>query len=179
MNEQMKELLLIEQGNEQAFDNFMTRHSQRLYNYAYGILCSKELTREVISDVFLEVWNRRKKLAEIEKIDHWLTTVTYHKAVSVLRKEMKHKEDVSLDNALGFDFPQMVSPIDSLISKEDWSRLNHAISELPKKCKHVFYLAKIEQMPYSEIAKMLQISVPTVNYHVGFAMASLKKALKY
>lgn len=179
MNEQMKELLLIEQGNEQAFDNFMTRHSQRLYNYAYGILCSKELTEEVISDVFLEVWNRRKKLAEIEKIDHWLTTVTYHKAVSVLRKEMKHKEDVSLDNALGFDFPQMVSPIGSLISKEDLSRLNHAISELPKKCKHVFYLAKIEQMPYAEIAKMLQISVPTVNYHVGFAMASLKKALKY
>ena len=36
----LKELLLIEQGNEQAFDNFMTRHSQRLYNYAYGILFS-------------------------------------------------------------------------------------------------------------------------------------------
>jgi RNA polymerase sigma-70 factor (ECF subfamily) len=110
MNEQMKELLLIEQGNEQAFDNFMTRHSQRLYNYAYSILCSKELTEEVISDVFLEVWNRRKKLAEIEKIDHWLTTVTYHKAVSALRKEMKHKDDVSIDNALGFPDFIIASP---------------------------------------------------------------------
>lgn len=178
MTEQMEELLLIEQGDEHAFDNFITRHSQRLYNYVYGILYCKEQAEEVVSDVFLEVWTRRKKLLKIEKLDHWLITVAYHKAVSALRKEMKHKKDVSIDDALEFDFPQMTSPAENLISMEEVNRLNAAINELPKKCKHVFYLAKIEQMSYAEISQMLSISIPTVNYHVSFAMNSLRKVLK-
>ncbi|WP_279103863.1 sigma factor-like helix-turn-helix DNA-binding protein [Bacteroides acidifaciens] len=42
---------------------------------------------------------------------------------------------------------------------------------------HVFFLAKLEQMPYAEIARMLQISLPTVNYHIGYAMNALRKRL--
>lgn len=178
MTDQMEELLLIEQGDEHAFDNFITLHSQRLYNYVFSILYCKEHTEEVVSDVFLEVWNRRKKLLQIEKLDHWLLTVAYHKAVSLLRKEMKHRRDVSIDESLEFDFPQMSTPVESLISKDEQNRLNEAINELPRKCKHVFYLAKIEQMSYAEIAQMLGISIPTVNYHVTFAMNSLRKILK-
>ena len=37
----------------------------------------------------------------------------------------------------------------------------------------------IEGLPYMQIADMLRISLPTVNYHVGFAMAALKNKLKH
>ena len=102
----------------------------------------------------------------------------YRKSVSQLRKEARRRRSVSLDELPNFNFPQMQSPMDSMISEEEMGRLNDAIEQLPAKCKHVFYLAKIEQMPYADICDMLKISLATVNYHVGYALQSLRKRLK-
>lgn len=176
--DESRELILISKGNELAFDGFMDRHSQNMYNHAFGILGDKSLAEEVVSDVFLEVWKMRKKLLDIENINSWLSTVVYRKSVSYLRKEMRRRGQVCIDEVPNFVFPQMRSPMDSMISEEELRRLNEAIDCLPAKCKHVFYLAKIEQMPYADICDMLKISLATVNYHVGYALQSLKKRLK-
>ena len=65
-----------------------------------------------------------------------------------------------------------------IISKEEIQEINNAIEQLPAKCKHVFFLAKIEGLPYLEIADMLHISVKTINYHVAYAIDSIAKKLK-
>ncbi len=176
--DESRELILISKGNELAFDGFMDRYSQNMYNHAFGILGDKGLAEEVVSDVFLEVWKMRKKLLGIENINSWLCTVVYRKAVSQLRKEARRRKCVSIDDISNFVFPQMESPVDSMISAEEMRGLNEAIEQLPAKCKHVFYLAKIERMPYADICDMLKISLPTVNYHVGYALAALRKRLK-
>lgn len=177
MEDETRELLLIEKGNQLAFDGFMTRHAQRLYVHAYGILGSKELAEEVVSDVFLEVWNKRKELLEIENMNKWLNTIVYHKSISSLRKEMKQRKNVPIEEMVNFRFPQMSTPVDNMITQEEQGKLKQAIDALPPKCKHVFFLAKIEQLPYADIADMLEISLPTVNYHIAAAMGNLKKAL--
>ena len=178
MMDESRELILISKGNELAFDGFMDRHSQRMYNHAFGILGDRSQAEEIVSDVFLEVWKMRKKLLGIENIDSWLSTVVYRKSVSQLRKEARRRRSVSMEELPNFNFPQMQSPMDSMISEEEMGRLNDAIEQLPAKCKHVFYLAKIEQMPYADICDMLKISLATVNYHVGYALQSLRKRLK-
>jgi RNA polymerase sigma factor, sigma-70 family/RNA polymerase sigma-70 factor, Bacteroides expansion family 1 len=177
MEDQERELLLISKGNELAFNSFMNRHSKSMYYHAFGILSNNEMSEEVVSDVFLEVWKSRKTLIEIENITSWLNTVVYRKSISYLRKEMKRNKDMSFDDLENFSFPIMESPMDDLISNEEMEGLNTAIESLPPKCKHVFFLAKIEKIPYAEIANMLQISLATVNYHISFAMNVLKKKL--
>lgn len=176
--DESRELILISKGNELAFDGFMDRHSQNMYNHAYGILGDKSLAEEIVSDVFLEVWKMRKKLLYIDNVNSWLSTVVYRKSVSQLRKEARRRRQVCIDELPGFNFPQVQSPMDSMITAEEMGRLKDAIDHLPAKCKHVFYLAKIEQMPYADICDMLKISLATVNYHVGYALQSLKKRLK-
>lgn len=167
----------ISQDCEIHFDMFMSRHSAHLFFYAYGIVGNKESAEEVVSDVFMEVWKMRRKLSDIDNILSWMNTVAYHKSVSYLRKESRFKHNVSFDSLANFQFPTIKSPSEDLISKEELSRLNSLIESLPAKCKHVFYLAKIEKIPYAEIAKSLEISLATVNYHVGYAMNYLKKML--
>ncbi len=178
MMDESRELILISKGNELAFDGFMDRHSQNMYNHAFGILGDKEQAEEIVSDVFFEVWKMRKKLLGIENINSWLCTVVYRKSVSQLRKESRRRKSVSIDDVSNFVFPQMETPMDSMISAEEMRGLNEAIEQLPAKCKHVFYLAKIERMPYADICDMLSISLATVNYHVSYALAALRKRLK-
>ena len=177
MEDLTKELLLISKGDELAFNSFMNRYSRRLYYHAFGILSKKEMAEEVLSDVFLEVWRLRKTLLEIVSMSSWLNTIVYRKSISYLRKEAKSNQEISFEELQDFAFPDMQSPIDEMLSREEIQGLNEAINSLPPKCKHVFFLAKLEQMPYAEIAQMLQISLSTVNYHIGYAMNTLKKRL--
>lgn len=179
MEDQERELLLIEQGNELAFNSFMNRYMDGLYYHSFGILYNKEMAEEIVSDVFFEVWKNRKKLFEIENIKAWLNTMTYRKSISYLRKEKKRNHDVPMEGITQFCFPVTESPDDKIISGEEVQALNAAIENLPPKCKHVFFLAKIEGLPYAQIAEMLEISLATVNYHIGFAMTTLKKKLKH
>lgn len=173
-----RELLLISNGNELAFDAFMQNHAEKMYYHAYGILGNKECAEEMVSDAFMEVWKNRKKLLEIDSIDNWLNTIVYHKAVSMLRKNKKLRHQLNFDELQDFRFPHTVSPVDSIISAEEQAMLHEAIEQLPPKCKRIFYMAKIEQLPYAEICRMLEISLATVNYHIGYAMNALKKRLK-
>lgn len=173
-----RELLLISKGNEIAFDAFMQRHAERMYYHAYGILGNKENAEEAVSDAFMEVWKNRKSLLEIDNIDSWLNTVVYHKAVSLLRKTKRLKNQLNFEELQDFCFPHTITPVDSIISTEEHTMLHEAIEQLPPKCKRIFYMAKFEQLPYNEICRMLEISLATVNYHIGYAMNALKKRLK-
>lgn len=172
------ELLLISAGNELAFDRFMQQHAEHLYYRAYGILGNKEIAEETVSDTFMELWKNRKGILKIDNINSWLNTIVYHKAISAQRKSNRHKHQVNFDDIQDFCFPHTVTPVDSIITEEEHALLHEAIEHLPPKSKRVLYMAKIEQMPYAEICHMLEISLATVNYHIGYAMAALKKRLK-
>ena len=179
MEDLEREMLLIAQGNELAFNSFMNRYMDGLYYHSYGILYNKEMAEEIVSDVFLEVWKNRKKIMEVENMKAWLNTLIYRKSISYLRKEKKRHLNVSMDEMTQFCFPVTETPADHMISVEEMRSLQLAIEALPPKCKHVFFLAKIERVPYQQIAEMLDISLETVNYHIGFAMTTLKKKLKH
>lgn len=168
----------VSEGDERAFDRLMDVYSPPLYHYAYGIIGNKELAEEVVSDVFLDVWKLGGAISEINNLKSFLNTIVYRKSITYIRKEMKRKGNISLDDVQNFHFPVMETASDSIISREEIDRLNGAIDRLPPKCKHVFYLAKIECLPYAEICEQLGIALPTVDYHVKYAMNFLKKILK-
>ncbi|QIU93230.1 RNA polymerase sigma factor [Bacteroides faecium] len=166
----------IMNGDEAAFCRFMECHSSRLYHYVYALIGQKEPAEEVVSDVFYEVWKNRSGLAEIENMNAWIQTITYRKAISYLRKETG-KAEVLLDDIGDFIFAPIQSPDEEMISKEEMEKINDAIQKLPPKCKHVFFLAKIEGLPYKEIANLLDISVKTINNHIAFALEKIAENL--
>lgn len=168
----------ISEGDERAFDRLMDIYSPQLFNYAYGVIGNKELAEEVVSDVFVDIWKLGGVITEIENLKGFLNTIVYRKSISCIRKEVKRKNVVSFDEIQNFHFPVLETASDKLISQEEIDKLNGAIERLPPKCKHVFYLAKIEGLPYAEICSQLGISLPTVDYHIKYAMNFLKKILK-
>lgn len=169
----------ISQGDEHAFDTLMDVCSPSLYRYALGIVRSREVAEEIVSDVFMEVWKMRRSLLEISSLESWMRKVTYCKAVTALRHDYSCPEGVSIDEIVNFNIDTVPSPDEEIISREDASLLNQAIQSLPERCRHVFYLAKIDCMPYKEIASMLGITVATVSYHVGYAMDALRRVLRH
>ena len=178
MNELYHELVLISQGSQVAFNGFISRFSNTLYCHAYGILGCREMAEEVVSDAFLEAWRMRKKLTQLQNVRAWLTRIVYNKSVDYLRRERNRVKQISVEHFGMGDFPDMQTPADTLISAEELASINAAIDTLPPKCKYLFFLAKVEKMPYQDIANMLGIALATVNYHVGLAVQTLRQMLR-
>lgn len=169
MNKEVFCVQKIKEGDQMAFCSFVDVYSKDLYYFALGYVNVRELAEEVVSDVFLDVWNNRARLDEIIHIKSWLLVLVRNKAISYLRKEQS-ENTVSFEEIEDFHVPLFQSPDDRIISREEIAKINQAIATLPPKCKEVFVLAKIEKLPYKKIAEMLNISVKTINIHVSKAL---------
>lgn len=167
----------IVNGDETAFRYFVDSHSKDLFYFAMGYVHVREAAEEVVSDVFLEMWNNRKHLNEIRHIQSWLLVITRNKSISYLRKEGEGTV-ISFEDIEEYHLPYVQSPDHKMISQEEIDRVNRAIAILPPKCKEVFMLAKIQGLPYKEIAEILGISVKTINIHIAKAINLVAEILR-
>jgi RNA polymerase sigma-70 factor (ECF subfamily) len=164
--------------NNIQFSRFVETYSSDLFYYAHYLVRSKEEAEEIVSDVFFEVWQNRHKLEEIQNLKAWLLTITHNKAISHLRKKKTLNIPESWDEIALHAIPyDLQTPDEQLISREEISRINKIIKTLPPRCRQVFFLAKIEGLPYKDIANVLGISVKTINIHVAKALELISQGL--
>ena len=148
--------------DERSFRLFVESYSDDLLYYACYLVSSREEAEEIVSDVFLDVWKRRSHLSEIQDMKAWLLTLVHNRSISCLRQRARVPDSVLLEevgaNALPSD---LQTPDEHLISREEIARINRVINQFPPRCRQVFVLAKIEKLPYKEIARMLAGEVIT------------------
>lgn len=165
--------------DERSFQRFIELYSSDLLYYARYLVRTKEEAEEVVGDVFFEVWQNRDKMSEIRNEKVWLLTVTHNKAISHLRKKNNSVSPISWEEVAENIIPaDLQTPDEQLISREEMARINSAINSLPARCKQVFILAKIEKLPYKDIACILGISVKTINVHIAKALSVISEALE-
>lgn len=72
---------------------------------------------------------------------------------------------------------QAVSPEDTLISEELFSRYVKALDRLPERCREVFIRIREEKQTYAQVAEELGISTKTVDAQLQKATIRLKEIL--
>jgi RNA polymerase sigma-70 factor (ECF subfamily) len=165
--------------NELSFRSLIDAHSDDLLYYVRCFSLSKEEAEEIVSDTFFELWQVRDNVHEILNLKGWLVTIAHNKTISYLRKRKARGRSVSWDEMGDFIAPgRLQTPDEQVISQESMARINRSIRELPPRCQQVFVLAKIERMPYKEIANVLGISVKTINIHIAKALRIIAGALE-
>lgn len=166
---------LIQEGNHLEFARLMDIYTDALFLFAKGILANSQLAEEVVSDVFIKVWESRDKLSVIADLKSYLYSAVHNQAISSLRKE--NKNIVSIEDIDHFHFEPADTPDDGLIQEEQLRKIYKAVNRLPAQTKMVFSLAKVQGLKYKEIAKVLGISVKTVDYHVASAVKKICESL--
>ena len=64
-----------------------------------------------------------------------------------------------------------------VMRKELENKFREALNELPEQCRTVFQLSRFEDMKYKDIADKLNISIKTVENHMGKALKLLRTKL--
>ncbi len=97
-------------GDENALDAFMDFYSSHLYRIAFGVTGNKETAEEIVSDVFFNVWEQRRKLLEIENLPGYLRNTTYRMSLTRYRHEdTRDFSCLSIDDIEEFHHSPVVS----------------------------------------------------------------------
>ncbi|HEY9362339.1 MAG TPA: RNA polymerase sigma-70 factor [Chitinophagaceae bacterium] len=165
------------QDDQQSFEKFYQLFFFRLYQFAYLYVHSKESAEEVVNDVFLSLWQKRKTLDTINNINVYLYVAVKNASLNWLRKN-RRVFTVSIDE-LRVDHLHLVpNPEILLITREFQSLILKAIEQLPPRCKIIFKLIKEDGLSYKEVASILDLSVKTVDSQLYHALKKLALVLK-
>lgn len=161
----------IANGNELAFSQLYTQHWDSLFIAAHKMLKDEELCKDIVQEVFLK-FLEKSDFENINNLEAYLHQSVKYRVLMTLRKDRisnKHLETLR----------ELVSNIteEQLEFEEMSETIEHSISSLPVKCQEVFRLSRTKNLPNSEIAERLNISIRTVETHISNALRKIRSSL--
>jgi RNA polymerase sigma-70 factor, ECF subfamily len=166
----------IQSGNESAFEMIFRAYYQPLCRYAYSFLSDKEEAEEVVQSAFITVWEKRKSLDIQTSLKSYLYRMVRNACLNVIKHEKIKQQHVAHELAVTEATYESVSQ--KVYASELELKIGEAMKVLPEQCRLVFQLSRFEELKYQEIADQLQISVKTVENHMGKALKIMREQLK-
>ena len=158
-------------GIEQLF----MQHYTALVMYAHKWLRSQEEAEDVVQEVFGGVCKNRESLNPEGNLKAYLYTATFNRCVS--RRRKGRLPTVAIDAFREAPIGEENDIEADINTAELRSAIYEEIGKLPDKCREVFLLSRKEEMSYKEIASHLNLSVKTVENHIGNALKRIRKRL--
>lgn len=164
-------------GNKSAFEYIYFRFVQDLFSYGSTICSNKDLLKDLIQDLFLEIWNRRENLSETNNIKFYLFKALKFKVQHALKSENKKSQIDSGTIETEWEISVEESIIEDQVIQEKRDRLFKSYHRLPARQKQVLNLLYFENLNYEQVSELMDINVSSVYTLTWKAISSLKKYL--
>jgi RNA polymerase sigma-70 factor (ECF subfamily) len=177
-NDQIKRLLsAIALDNDQvAYKELFILLHNRLKQFSYSILKSGEEAEELVSDLFIRIWQKREQLTSIESPLLYFYTTAKNLAFTRLNKQ-KRQVSISAEDWLVQMNSVYFDPEQLMMTEEMMRQIKKAINDLPPRCRLIFKLIKEDGLKYKEVAELLHLSVKTVEAQMAIALRRLGKCM--
>ena len=162
----------VANGDETAFSELYYRYHNALGIYIYHLTQSRELSEEVVQDVFLKIWVGREALTEVNNFKAWLFIISKNHALNSLRSVVRER---SLKKDWTRDHEFSLTRNEAAVDDDAYMLLDQAINHLPEQQRKVFILSRYHRLKSREIATELNLSKETVKSYLAIAMSSITK----
>ncbi len=164
--------------DQKAYKELFTSLYSPLFLFAKSMVKSKEAAEEIVSDVFISIWEKRRELEKIDNLRVYLYISTRNKSLNYLSQQKRIivnpiDEFQAEFTSIYFDPEQLLITADML------ALIKSGIDQLPPKCKVIFKLIKEDGLKYREVAEILNLSVKTVENQLAIALRKIGNAIRF
>nr|WKN39215.1 sigma-70 family RNA polymerase sigma factor [Tunicatimonas sp. TK19036] len=164
----------LKNGNERAFECIYDQYWQALFNQAYKRLPQPEIVKELIQDLFTELWQKREALDVRSSLSGYLHVALRYKIFNYIKAEIVREK--YLDSLLPSSGSRLVE--EHIFFHELAAAYEKEIHHLPPQAQRVYVLRHQQSLSYAQIAETLHISVSTVEKHMIKALKIIRENLK-
>ncbi|MCP3932264.1 MAG: RNA polymerase sigma-70 factor [Bacteroidetes bacterium] len=164
----------MKKGDKAAFRSLFDSYYKYLLVTAYNILGDSEKAKDLAQDVFADLWNKRAQLKINFSLKAYLRRAVINKTLNYIKAQ---RMDFLEPSKLPEQSTVSNNPQENLEAEDLKKIINDSIDKLPKRCRTIFTLCRLENMSHKEIAEQLNISTKTVENQMTKALKILRRAI--
>ena len=169
-------LKLLANDDKTALEKLFNHYYPRLYGFSKSFLKWDEGIDDILQEVFLKIYQNRKNIRSTETFQAYIFTITKNLVLNELRSrlnEQKARERL-FQNSVAREY--LLS--EKLEYLELQEKIGEIIRQIPERQQEVYLLSRKDGLSHKEIARKLDISEKTVEYHITHALAAIKKNME-
>ena len=163
-------------GQDRAFDKLFKRYERPLFSFILRFVRDREGAEDLFQQTWMKVIKALPQYEERGSFSSWLFGIANNCCVDHARKKARSKVD-DLTSSEGMDrLPNPhPNPEDTVIKKEQKAWLEQAVEQLPQEQKQVVLMRLFGQLPFKEIARVVNCPLNTVLGRMHYALKNLRK----
>ncbi|MGZ5128465.1 MAG: RNA polymerase sigma factor [Actinomycetota bacterium] len=165
-------------GDTAAFGELVERHQSRIYAVCLRILADPEEARDAAQDAFITAFRKLAQFRGDAAFTTWLHRIAVNACYDELRRAkrrpMLHTVTAADDDRAPEPGPPSADHADEIAGTLDVTK---ALAAIPDDFRIALVLADVEDLPYDEIARVLEVPVGTVKSRVHRGRIALAKEL--
>lgn len=169
---------LTENPDRALYNYFFNLYYPKLIWFALIYVKQHSLAEEIVSDVMLNIFKKREKLSVSENIEGYIFISVKNQSLKYLRKNKNKIFIDNYENEADLLLTSSETPEFQYIHNEFHDIIKQSIDSLPPKRKLVFRMIKEEGLKYQDVANLLDLSIKTVETHMGLALKTIHKCIE-
>ena len=167
-------------GNNSAFDTLLSRHQDRLFNYIYFIVRSKEVAEDIFQETFVKaiVTLQQGRYTNDGKFAAWITRIAHNLVIDQFRIE-RNENTVSNDETeidLLNNAKLSEGNIENrMVNEQVLKDVRMLIEELPDCQREVVFMRYYQDMSFKEIADITGVSINTALGRMRYAVLNMRR----
>lgn len=164
----------VARGDKAAMHMIFLRHQQKVFRFVLRLVHNYDLTQDIVSQVFLDVWRFAHRFEYRSRVSTWLFSIARYKALNALRRPTYQNLDEIglLEAADGGDTPEVA------LSRKETSRiLRTCFEELSPVHRQMVDLFYYHDCSVAEVSEQIGVPEATVKSRLFYARKHLAKVL--
>jgi RNA polymerase sigma-70 factor (ECF subfamily) len=165
-------------GKRESLEVLIRRYASSLLTFVERMVGDRHRSEEILQDIFLAVWKKRKQYQFPRPFKAWLYAIAANHCRTSFRgrpRLLVSLEDDAAPVAVGAGD----SPVEAAISTETAALVEHAVTQLPPVQRAVVVLRVWDGLSYAEIAEILERRETTVRSSMAHGLNALRKHLEH
>ena len=167
-------------GNNSAFDTLLSRHQDRLFNYIYFIVRSKEVAEDIFQETFVKaiVTLQQGRYTNDGKFAAWITRIAHNLVIDQFRIERNENtvsnDETEIDLLNNAKLPE--GNIENrMVNEQVLKDVRMLIDELPDCQREVVFMRYYQDMSFKEIADITGVSINTALGRMRYAVLNMRR----
>ena len=163
-------------GQENAFVLIYNQFIDTLYNYGERLTDDRELIKDSVQDLFVDLWKNKEKPPQVTSVKYYLFKAYKRKVIKNLIRKRKLPIDKNILEDYNFEivFSHESELIARQISEHEQKRLLRSLNKLPRRQKEAITLKFLDGFSYQEVASIMSMNVKSTYNLIYRALAMLK-----
>ena len=167
-----------------TFNKLFNDYYRQFTCFAKGYIKNEAKAQDFVSDAFASYWEKKETLSKETNAPAYILTIVRNNCLNYLQhKKVKARAAEELTDHAQWVLNTKINTLeacnpDKIFSKEIEKIIENTINNLPERTGQIFRMSRFEHLSHREIAKKLELTTKSVEYHITKTLNELRHSLK-